>query len=64
MAQRKGLDTADIVYLEPSDIGMERFIGVTFGQRPLVLLVDDGKPQTTYHYRNINERQISRFLSR
>ena len=64
MAQHKGLDTADIVYLEPSDIGMERFIGVTFGQRPLVLLVDDGKPQTTYHYRNINERQISRFLSR
>lgn len=62
IANRHELDTADIVYIEPADIGNERFMGITYGNRPLILLVADGEPQATYHYRNISERRIAEFL--
>lgn len=62
IAKRHELDTTDIIYLEPADIGNKRFLGITYGSRPLIMLLDDGEPQATYHYRNISERKIAAFL--
>ena len=62
IAKRHNLDTTDIVYLEPADIGNERFMGITYGNRPLIMLIADGEPQATYHYRNISEREVAEFL--
>lgn len=62
IAQRHNLDTTDIVYIEPADIGNERFMGITYGSRPLIMLVADGEVQGTYHYRNISERKMVEFL--
>lgn len=64
MAERNHLDTADMVYITPSDIGAQRFLDITYGQRPLVLLLDEGEPVATFHYRNISERQVSKFLKK
>ena len=62
IAERNHLDTTKIVYWEPDDIGQETFLRITFGQRPLVVMMDNGCATTTYHYRNINERQVVDFL--
>ena len=62
IAKRNDLDTNNIIYIEPSDIGRERFLGITYGSRPLIMLLDDGEVQLTYHYRNISERRIAEFL--
>lgn len=39
------------------------FALITYGQRPLVMLMENGKVQATCHYRNIDEKQICTFLS-
>lgn len=62
IASRHHLDTAAIHYFEPQDLPDGLFLEITYGQRPLVLLIDNGTPVVTYHYRNINEKEISRFL--
>ena len=36
---------------------------ITYGQRPIVFLMDDGKVTATCHYRNINEKEITDFLN-
>ena len=36
---------------------------ITYGQRPLVFLVSDGKVEGTCHYRNIDEKRIVDFLT-
>jgi len=58
MVGRHKLPKDAVVYIEPKDIGVEQFINITYGARPLVLLMQDGEVVATYHYRNINERQI------
>ena len=63
MAQRNFFHPGDIVYIEPNDLPDGMFIRITYGARPLILLMDSGgEVVATYHYRNINERQISKFL--
>lgn len=62
IARRHDLDTTAIVYIEPADIGAQRFMDLTYGSRPLVVLVDDGKPVGTCHYRNIDEHHLAEFL--
>ena len=62
IADRHEIDTTLIHYVEPSDIGDSLFMRITYGQRPLVLLLDDGAVAATYHARNISERQIADFL--
>lgn len=63
IANRHDIPEEAILYVEPDDIGSELFLKITYGQRPLVVMLDEGRPVVTYHYRNINERQISRFLT-
>lgn len=62
IAQRNHLDTTHFHYYEPADLPDSLFLEITYGQRPLILLVVDGKTVATFHYRNINERLISRTL--
>lgn len=62
IARRNHLDTSRIHYYEPADLPDNLFLRITYGQRPFVLLLDNGVPVVTYHYRNISERQVSRFL--
>ena len=62
IADRHDIDTAHIHFVEPSEMGDSIFLRLTYGQRPLVLLLDDGKVVATYHSRNISERQIAEFL--
>lgn len=62
IARRHDLDTTAIVYIEPADIGAQRFMDLTYGSRPLVVLLDNGTPVGTWHYRNIDERRLAEFL--
>ena len=62
IARRHDLDTTAIVYIEPADIGAQRFMDLTYGSRPLVVLIDNGTPVGTWHYRNIDERRLAEFL--
>lgn len=62
IAKRNHLDSTRYHYYEPDDLPDDLFLRITYGQRPFVLLLDNGKPVVTYHYRNINERQIVEFL--
>ena len=64
IAKRNHLDTYRLHYYKPSDLPNDLFLEITYGQRPLVILLDDGNEVATYHYRNINERQITRTLAR
>ena len=38
------------------------FLYITYGQRPLIFLMDKGVVKATCHYRNISESQIKEFL--
>lgn len=62
IASRHHLDTASIHYYEPQELPDGLFLQITYGQRPLILLLDNGVPVVTYHYRNINEKEIAGFL--
>ena len=43
-------------------IDLETYARITYGQRPIVFLIDNGTVVTTCHYRNIDERQITDFI--
>lgn len=43
-------------------VPMMTFLKITYGQRPMVFLLDDGEVVATCHYRNIDEHRIVRFL--
>ena len=62
IVQRNHLDSTHVHYYEPSDLPEGLFLEITYGQRPFILLLDNGRVVTTYHYRNISERQIVRHL--
>ena len=62
IVNRHGLDSAHIVYLLPSDLPDGMFVGITYGSRPLLMLLDGKEVVATYHYRNIDEKQIASFL--
>lgn len=40
------------------------FAFITYGQRPMVFLIEDGKVEATFHYRNINEGDIVKFFKK
>ncbi len=63
MSRRHHLGEGRMVFVEPSDIGKETFIGITHGARPLVMLLDGRRVVRTYHMRNIDEKEVVTFLS-
>ncbi len=64
IAERNHLNTDDIIYVEPVDITDSLFLQITYGARPLVLLLNSGRVVATYHYRNIDEHEIVAYLRR
>ena len=62
MSKRLFLKPGAIVYVEPDDLADDMFLRITYGARPLILVLVDGEVVATYHYRNINERQIRKYL--
>ena len=62
IASRHDIDSSRIVYVEPKDLPGDLFVQVTYGSRPLLLLLDSDSVLATYHFRNIDERQISDLL--
>ena len=57
----QSMDTVSVDY-RPFYLNDTAFIYITYGNRPLLMLVQDGEPKETYHYRNINEAEIVAFL--
>lgn len=50
-------------FIRPSYlIDINTYSQITYGQRPIVFLMEDGQVVATCHYRNIDERQIVDFL--
>ena len=62
MAKRHDIGEEKIVYVQPSDIGDSLFIAITYGARPLILLMDGREVKSTYHLRNVDEKEVSEFL--
>lgn len=62
LENRHHLKKGQIVYVEPEDIGKDLWIRITFGARPLMLLMDDQKVKATYHLRNVDEKEVTEFL--
>ncbi len=55
------IDTAD--YQRPSHkLDNLTFAKITYGQRPMIFLIEDGVVKESFHYRNINEKSIQAFL--
>lgn len=55
------LDTSSFIrpgYLIPP----MTFALITYGQRPMLMLIENGQVTATCHYRNINEKEIVQFL--
>lgn len=64
MSKRKNLPEKSVLYVEPDDISVQLFLDITYGNRPLVMLLDGDSVVATYHLRNINEREVAGFLLR
>lgn len=64
MVKRHHIDDERVVFVEPSDITDSLFIAITYGARPLLMLMDGRKVTATYHLRNIDEEEVSDFLTK
>ncbi len=62
MVKRHGLKDGSVVYVEPTDIGESLWIEITYGARPLMLLMDGQEVKATYHLRNVDEEEVAEFL--
>lgn len=43
-------------------ISKKTFVGITYGNRPVVMLMHDGAVEGSFHYRNIDETRIATFM--
>ena len=62
MARRHHIEDEKIVYVEPSDISDSLFITITYGARPLLMLMDGREVKATYHLRNVDENEVVELL--
>lgn len=62
IARRHEIEEEQIVFIEPSDISDSLFLAITYGARPLLMLVDGNEVKSTYHLRNIDEDEVAEFL--
>jgi hypothetical protein len=57
------LSLDSVSFLRPGyRVPVMTFLKITYGQRPMVFLLDDGEVEATFHYRNIDEHRIDSFL--
>lgn len=68
---RHGIDPSRLFYVEPrakdntpgaKTVTTQHFLDITYGARPLVMLLDGRSVVATYHLRNIDEDQIADFF--
>lgn len=53
----------DTAFMRPAyTVSKETFMMITYGQRPMVMLMDDGEVRGSCHYRNIDEGRIVQFM--
>ncbi|MBO4586790.1 MAG: DoxX family membrane protein [Bacteroidales bacterium] len=62
MTKRHHIDEEKIIYVEPSDISDSLFVAITYGARPLLMLIDGQEVCATYHLRNVDEDEVTDFL--
>lgn len=62
IVRRGALDGSLVRYVEPRDLPKGLFVRVTYGMRPLLLLMRGDSVVATYHLRNIDEEEICRTL--
>ena len=71
IASRHSIPLSKLFYVEPRGkdntpgartITTQHFLDITYGARPLVMLLDGTKVIATYHLRNIDEDQIANFF--
>lgn len=62
LAKRHKIGEGSIVYVEPGDIGDSLFLAITYGARPLMMLLDGNEVRATYHLRNVDEKEVAKFL--
>lgn len=67
MTERFDLPRESLVWVYPvkdslHGIAPETFMEITYGQRPEVVLLEGGEKVKSYHYRNIDEKEIADFL--
>ena len=54
----------DTAFSRPAyTIGKEPFMMITYGQRPMVMLMEEGEVKGSFHYRNIDEDRIVQFMT-
>ena len=57
------LSLDSVSFLRPGyRVPVMTFLKITYGQRPMVFLLDNGNVEATFHYRNIDEHRIDSFL--
>lgn len=71
IVSRHNIPSSRVFYIEPrgkhntpdaQTITTQHFLDITYGARPLVMLLDGTKVVATYHLRNIDEDQIANFF--
>lgn len=54
----------DTAFSRPAyTVGKEPFMMITYGQRPMVMLMEEGEVKGSFHYRNIDEDRIVQFMT-
>lgn len=62
LERRHGVPEGSIIFVEPEDIGAELWLKITYGNRPLMLLMEGQQVRATYHLRNVDEQEVADFL--
>lgn len=62
MERRLNLEQGSVVFVEPGDIGDSLFVAITYGNRPLMLLMEGQEVRATYHLRNVDEGEVEEFF--
>ncbi len=56
-------DETKTIPLHSIDLEMLRFLELTKGQMPLILLYNNGKIEQAFRYKDINEQEIINFIN-
>lgn len=60
----KPMTRVDTAFLRPAYvISKKAFLEITYGNRPVVMLMNDGEVEGSFHYRNIDETRIVQFMT-
>ena len=73
IASRHNIPSSKLFYVEPlfenntpgsKIVSKQLFLDITYGSRPMIMLMDGTEVVATYHLRNIDESQIAEFFNK